>query len=85
VLLVNLLTALNFERFLKIKIVWKIKNVINVKNVTKIKKNVKKRFFTSVVIAMCIIARREISGLGLSDRPDRAGARFTKYLTIILR
>jgi len=47
VLLVNLLTALNFaDVFLKkIKNVWKIKkNVKNVKNVTKIKK-VKKRFF----------------------------------------
>jgi len=44
VLLVNLLAALNFANFFKIKNVWKIKkNVKNVNtgNVTKIKKNVK--------------------------------------------
>jgi len=37
--LVNLLAAVNFERFFKIKNVWKIEKTFkNAKNVTKIKK-----------------------------------------------
>jgi len=64
VLLVNLLAALNFERFLKIKNVWKIekKRLKNIKNVTKIK-NVKKRFLHLWLIQSVSTSFFELSDL----------------------
>jgi len=46
-----------FSTFFILENVGKIKNVKNVKNVTRIKKNVKKTFFTSMVITEYIDSR----------------------------